>query len=119
MVCHKCRWAMAQGFDKFHTKRLAKIFETIPVNTSLHCDAWRDINLSYDNETEEDPWGWILENEEMRCGCETERDLYECRASYARDSLPSCSRHELEVCGLAQGVGKRLPLPPRRGAGAG
>ena len=26
---------------------------------SLHCDAWRDINLSYENATEDDPW----------CGC--------------------------------------------------
>ena len=58
-------------------KRLEKIFDTIPVNSSLHCDAWRDINLSYDNTTEDDPWGWIHENEEMRCGCETEKALYE------------------------------------------
>lgn len=58
-------------------KRLAKIFDTIPVNSSLHCDAWRDINLSYENETEDDPWGWILENEEMKCGCEPEKELYE------------------------------------------
>ena len=48
----------------------------IPVNSSLHCDAWRDINLSYENVTEDDPWGWIHENEEMRCGCEPERALY-------------------------------------------
>ena len=58
-------------------KRLEKIFDTIPVNSSLHCDAWRDIKLSYDNTTEDDPWGWIHENEEMRCGCETEKALYE------------------------------------------
>ena len=29
-------------------KRLEKIFDTVPVNSSLHCDAWRDINLSYE-----------------------------------------------------------------------
>ena len=40
-------------------KRLEKVFDTIPVDLSLHCDAWRDINLSYENTTEDDPW----------CGC--------------------------------------------------
>ena len=39
--------------------RLEKMFDTIPVDLSLHCDAWRDINLSYENTTEDDPW----------CGC--------------------------------------------------
>ena len=58
-------------------KRLEKIFDTIQVNSSLHCDAWRDINLSYENTTDDDPWGWIHENEEMRCGCETEKALYD------------------------------------------
>ena len=37
-------------------KRLEKVFDTIPVDLSLHCDAWRDINLSYENTTEDDPW---------------------------------------------------------------
>jgi hypothetical protein len=57
--------------------RLGKLFDTVPVGASLHCDAWRDINLSYENTTTADPWGWIHENEEMRCGCEPERALYE------------------------------------------
>ena len=36
-------------------KRLEKMFGTVPVGLSLHCDAWRDINLSYENATEDDP----------------------------------------------------------------
>ena len=40
-------------------KRLEEMFGTVPVGLSLHCDAWRDINLSYENATEDDPW----------CGC--------------------------------------------------
>lgn len=79
-------------------KRLEKIFATIPVNLSLHCDAWRDINLSYENTTDNDPWGWIHENEEMRCGCETEHELYAQHGENMNFHEPLFTQTVLVVC---------------------
>ena len=47
------------------TKRFEALLRTIPITQTVHMDAYRDINDSF----ESDEAGFIAEDEEMACGC--------------------------------------------------
>ena len=73
-------------------KRLEKVFDTIPVDLSLHCDAWRDINLSYENTTEDDPWcvqpWWLVVSP---CACQhSMREVHFTKTKHQTDRQHAC-----------------------------
>lgn len=49
-------------------RRLEEMLKTIPLAGTIHMDAYRDIDTSWEN----DAAGYIAEDEEMACGCEAD-----------------------------------------------
>eukprot|EP00040_Diaphanoeca_grandis_P037223 m.241469 g.241469 ORF g.241469 m.241469 type:complete len:965 (-) comp33776_c0_seq1:288-3182(-) len=51
-------------------RRLDAFRKTVPVSHTVHMDAYRDIDTSFENDTR----GYIAEDEEMACGCAADHE---------------------------------------------